>query len=155
MRIVIVSDTHGRADLLTEAMRQAGRTDLLVHLGDGVRDCDALEPPYGGEILQVRGNCDIASLEPADRLVPLDGGTLYLCHGHLLDAKHTLYRLWTRGREVEAALVCFGHTHQPLLDRQGELILLNPGSLRYSGTFALLDTGKTPWGIEMRQLFPG
>lgn len=151
MRVAVVSDTHGRSDTLARALRQAGHVDLLLHCGDGERDCDALAD-FSGQILRVRGNCDLASAEPDDRLLRLPGATIYMAHGHLLDAKNTLYRLWARGRETQADFVCFGHTHTPLLDRQGGLSLLNPGSLRYGQSYALIELRGGKADVRLKSL---
>ena len=34
MRILIVSDTHGRHSALDRALEEAGRIDVFIHLGD-------------------------------------------------------------------------------------------------------------------------
>ena len=138
MRVLVVSDTHGSPDLLLEAVRHAGHTDALLHLGDGAKDCGALRSNYGGDIYQVKGNCDFTPMDANDRMLALGGAPVYMTHGHMYDVKTTLNRLWFRGRELQAAVVCFGHTHVPLLNRQGHMLLLNPGSLRYGSTYAVL-----------------
>ncbi len=138
MRILVVSDTHGSPSVLLDAVRQAGSTDMLLHLGDGQRDCAVLEPVYNGQIVRVRGNCDFGPYDDTERLLRLDGATVFMTHGHLYDAKITLNKLWFKGREMGADIVCFGHTHVPLLEKQGEMTLLNPGSLRHVKTYGLV-----------------
>jgi putative phosphoesterase len=152
MRVIAVSDTHGGSDLLLAAVRHAGHTDMLLHLGDGIRDCAALDGKYDGEIHMVRGNCDFAPYDVYERLIPLDGVIVYMTHGHLLDAKATLNKLWLKGREVGADIVCFGHTHAPLLDKQGKVTLLNPGSLRHGKTYALLEIRNGKADINIRHV---
>lgn len=34
MRILIVSDTHGRHQALDRALEEAGKIDMFIHLGD-------------------------------------------------------------------------------------------------------------------------
>lgn len=149
MKIIAVSDTHGSPELLLAAVLRAGHTDVLLHAGDGIRDCAALDGQYAGSVYIVRGNCDFVPCEFNERMIPLEGAVLYLTHGHLFDAKATLNRLWRKGREVGADVVCFGHTHVPLLDKQGKLTLLNPGSLRHAKTYGLIEIkgGKTDISI--------
>ena len=152
MRILVVADTHGSPSLLIDAVRQAGHTDMLLHLGDGQRDCAALEPGYGGQIYRVRGNCDFGPSDEYDHFIPLAGASIYMTHGHLYDAKTTLNKLWFKGREVGADIVCFGHTHVPLLEKQGEITLLNPGSLRHVKTYGLISLHDGKADIKIRRL---
>jgi uncharacterized protein len=151
MRIIVVSDTHGSADLLLAAVRQAGKTDMLLHLGDGQRDCAALVGAYDGEVHTVRGNCDYTG-DVYERMLVPNGIVIYMTHGHLYDAKMTLNKLWFRGRECGADIVCFGHTHVPLLDRQGKLSLLNPGSLRHVRSYALIDIVGGKASVKLQKL---
>lgn len=152
MRIIVVSDTHGSPDLLLSAVRQAGRTDMLLHLGDGVRDCAALERAYAGEVWKVRGNCDFATSDEYEHFLPLNGAAIYMTHGHLFNAKVTLNKLWYKGSEMGADIVCFGHTHVPLLEKQGTLTLLNPGSLKNVRTYGLIEIDGGKVNINLRTL---
>jgi putative phosphoesterase len=139
MRVIAVSDTHGSPDLLLAAVKHAGHTDALLHAGDGIRDCAVLDGQYDGRIYMVRGNCDFIPCEFFEHMIPLESAVIYLTHGHLFDAKATLNKLWFKGREVGADIVCFGHTHVPLLEKQGKVTLLNPGSLRHGKTYGLIE----------------
>jgi putative phosphoesterase len=152
MRILVVSDTHGSPDLLLAAVRHAGRTDMLLHAGDGIRDCAALGGVYDGDIHMVRGNCDFILHNDYEDRMQVDGVSIYLTHGHLFDAKITLNRLWLKGRELGADIVCFGHTHAPLLEKQGKLALLNPGSLRHGKTYGLIEVSKGESNISIKCL---
>lgn len=152
MRILVVSDTHGSPGLLLDAVRHAGHTDMLLHLGDGQRDCAVLAGRYDGEVLAVRGNCDFAGLDEPERFLPLGGVSIYMTHGHLYDAKVTLNKLWFKGREAGADVVCFGHTHIPLLEKRGEVTLLNPGSLRYVKTYGLIELAHGKLEMAMHKL---
>ena len=40
MKVLIVSDTHGREQNLAEALEQTGPIDQLIHLGDGEGGAD-------------------------------------------------------------------------------------------------------------------
>jgi putative phosphoesterase len=152
MRIIVVSDTHGSPEKLLDVVRHAGKTDMLLHLGDGLRDCSILEGTYGGEIYMVRGNCDVAPYDVYERFIPLDGAAIFMTHGHLFDVKNTLSKLWAKGKEVGADIICFGHTHIPLLDKQGMITLLNPGSLRHGKTYGLIEIQNGKPEIAIRTL---
>ena len=139
MRILVVSDTHGSPELLKAAVKHAKHTDMLLHLGDGVRDCYAVQDTYPGEIWKVKGNCDFSAIDVLEHFIPLNGANIFITHGHLYDVKTTLHKLLIKGSEVGADIVCFGHTHYPHLEKQGSMTLLNPGSLRYSKTYGLIE----------------
>jgi hypothetical protein len=37
--------------------------------------------------------------------------------------------IYYRGRELNADIVLFGHTHQQLVEKEDDMILMNPGSI--------------------------
>jgi uncharacterized protein len=152
MRILVVSDTHGSPDRLLDAVRHAGKTEMLLHLGDGLRDCSILEGKYNGEIYMVRGNCDYTPYDIYERFLPLASASIYMTHGNLFDVKITLNKLWAKGREVGADIVCFGHTHIPLIDKQAKTTLMNPGSLRHGKTYGLIEIQNGKQEITIRNL---
>ena len=41
--------------------------------------------------------------------------------------------------EAGADLAVFGHTHIPFYENSGNLILLNPGSIKYTRTFGIIE----------------
>lgn len=137
MRIGLISDSHGSAASVRRALRALGHVDLLVHLGDGAGDADGCEP----RLIQLKGNCDILSALPRERIEPLEGGTVALfCHGDEWDVKWGLDRLCYRAQQVGAQVACFGHTHRSLVDHDGHVLLVNPGSCRgYDASCALLE----------------
>lgn len=152
MRILVVSDSHGNPDLLLAAAHRAGKTDMLLFLGDGLRDCAALEGAYAGEVWKVRGNCDYMPYDFYDHFLPLNGTGIYMTHGHLYDVKTTLSRLLARAGEMKADIVCFGHTHVPLLDKRGNITLLNPGSLRHGKTYGLIELADGKANLSIKNL---
>ena len=153
MRVIVVSDTHGRADMLLSAVRNTPGADMLLHLGDGQRDCAALDGVFEGAVRTVRGNCDFTCDACEQTLTP-GGVVVYMTHGHLYDAKLTLNKLWYKGRECGADIVCFGHTHVPMLEKQGNLTLLNPGSLRYVGSYGIISILDGKAEINLKRLSP-
>lgn len=152
MRIIVVSDTHGSPELLQAAARHAGKTDMLLFLGDGLRDCTALEGCYSGEVWKVRGNCDYMPYDTYEEFLPLNGASIFMTHGHLYDVKATLNKLLIKGRDIGADVICFGHTHVPLLEKRGNITLLNPGSLKNSKTYGMIELKEGKAEIALKKL---
>lgn len=103
--------------------------DMLLHLGDHFSDLARLRERIAlPETVGVRGNCD-APGPPERRLLEIAGKRLLMTHGHLYGVKSGLNRLWFAGREAEADLVLFGHTHSAVIDDENGITLMNPGSI--------------------------
>ena len=71
-------------------------------------------------------------------LVTIDGVKIFITHGHEQNVKYE-YEFMTLRKAAEKYdpdLIIFGHTHIPYTDYKGKATLLNPGSIRYTGTYA-------------------
>ncbi len=152
MDILILSDSHGRADAIREVLaRQVHRPDAIFFLGDGIRDTEVL--PEDIPLYAVAGNCDLFSAArgryPWEGVTALGGHTFFFAHGHTYGVKGGLGRFLMKGVEARADILLFGHTHTPTLHtlNEGEtvgfaplerpLYLFNPGSLS-EGSFGTL-----------------
>lgn len=147
MKLMIASDLHGSAAYtrrLLELYRDTGCQRLLL-LGDllyhGPRNPlpEGYEPPavakmlndMADELLCVRGNCD-AEVDQMVLEFPImadyttllleNGRTLFATHGHLFDPDH-LPPL------PAGSAFAFGHIHVKHAERQGDTLILNPGSV--------------------------
>ena len=120
---------------------EAVRPDRIVHLGDHLSDGETLHYAYPDlPFVGVPGNCDGWTSAPEERLITLEGRRLLLGHGHHWGVKLSPAGAARAGRMAGAELVLFGHTHRPLLRREEDgLLLLNPGSVRDGGRYALLE----------------
>lgn len=128
--IVIVSDTHG-----TGGHRLEGRTleavraaDLVVHAGDFTTPAvlDAFEAESDA-FVGVHGNNDDAEVRdrlPAERTFERNGVRFALTHR--CEGGETGLAMF--GRERDADVVVFGHSHRPGFADAGSVGLLNPGS---------------------------
>ena len=148
MKIGILSDTHDNLPRIREAVEtlNAIGVEFVVHCGDfiapfslnpfSVLRCDyrgvfgnndgerpGLRKAYGGKI-----GADTAELE-------LGGKKIFLCHH-----RNDLPALAGSGK---FDLICFGHTHQALVEKHGATLVLNPGEcggwLYGTSTFATVN----------------
>ena len=140
MRILVVSDVHGRVGRLYEAIEQQPTAKAVIFLGDGLRQAeDAAERYPDRDFYMVPGNCDFGAGGIPVRQETFGGKRFYFTHGHRHDVKYTLYRLDLAARVAEADVALFGHTHTPYEEYADGLYLLNPGSLGYGGTYGYVD----------------
>lgn len=129
LRIGVVSDTHKDLSLAKIAIKDMGKVDLLLHAGDHYKDALILAQEFKVETKAVIGNCDYALSNPAEDIFELAGYKFLLTHGHQYGVKTKLDRLYYKGLELGVDIVVFGHTHVPLNVVEGNIQLLNPGSL--------------------------
>ena len=129
MRLLILSDSHTDLKTMQSAVRREN-PDVILHLGDHFTDAQALHDAFPDIPLHaVEGNTDCAPGAPAELLLPFAGKLLYMTHGHLFGVKLGISGIARKGKEVGADLVLFGHTHKPLLCNEGQMLLINPGSV--------------------------
>jgi uncharacterized protein len=132
VRIAVLSDTHlpkGARTLPAACIERLRAADLIVHCGDLVsvaflEELRELGPP----VEAVHGNVDepaLRELLPAERVVEAAGARIGAVHEPGPSAGRER-RLVARFPGCDA--VAFGHTHMPVVERVGEVWLLNPGS---------------------------
>jgi putative phosphoesterase len=151
MVVGVVGDTHlpRFGDRLPVALRdglRAARVGLILHVGDFTGAAvpalfEAIAP-----LEAVAGNNDPPTLVAQygrRKVVAVAGARIGLAHGHGRGGT-TLSRSLAAFAGESLDVLCFGHSHHPLAERRGGLLLLNPGSptdkrreSRYS--YAILD----------------
>lgn len=145
MKLLVFSDSHGRADLIQRAVRREQGSDNppegMLFAGDGYTDAGQYQNAFP-VFYAVGGNCDSNRQEiPGEQTFTLHGITVYLCHGHRWYVKLGTQRLIYRAQEVEAKVAIYGHTHRPKAAWQNGILLLNPGSIA-AGQYAVLHIPK-------------
>lgn len=129
MLIAIISDTHRMDRYINLAKELIKEADILIHLGDNVEDVDILESGFSGEIYVVSGNCDYSNKYPKERIIEINGKKIFFTHGDIYGVKNGLNNIYFKGRELEADIVLFGHTHEAMIEKANDMILMNPGSI--------------------------
>ena len=160
VRLGLVADLHGRFDpLLPKVLRQAER---IVVAGDIVDEAVLARLGSIAPLDAVRGNNDHS---PGLRILPefleLEAGGARILVAH--DRKDPrLPRELARRRPL---ILVVGHSHQPLLRRDGPLLVVNPGSAgpkrfhlpRTAGVLVLSPTREPRielWDLERDAPFP-
>lgn len=131
MKILIVSDTHGQHRNLEKILEKTGSIELLIHLGDTEGGEEEIERKAGCPVHIIRGNNDYFTDLPAEKEFTLEGCRIFLTHGHAYMVSMSDAQLKKEARKRGADIVMYGHTHQPALTFEDDLIILNPGSVTY------------------------
>ncbi|MCR4896565.1 MAG: metallophosphoesterase [Lachnospiraceae bacterium] len=130
MKILVVSDTHGRLDNFRRVM-EMHKPDLLIHCGDIEGQEAEIIEIAGCPVRMVAGNNDYFSDLPGEVEFTAGGQKIWVTHGHhyYVSMSSEYIAQEAMAREVDVAM--FGHTHKPCVENRGGLVILNPGSLSY------------------------
>ena len=139
MKILILSDSHGRSDRIFRAY-DIEKPDMVIHLGDleDMRDSVAarLDSPKTPCIF-IKGNCDYSSQGDLQSFAvfTLKKHRFYCTHGHLVKVNYGLDTLLYTAEENNCDIALYGHTHMPMNTfMEGsfggpKIHVLNPGSI--------------------------
>ena len=175
MKVMIISDIHGSHTCLEAVLpyyKEFGCEKLLI-LGDelyhGPRnplpegyDCKAVAATlnaYKDVIVAVRGNCDAEvdqmMLEypcmDTMQLLDINGKKVLLTHGHIYNEDNL--------PDESFDILMSGHTHVPVLHKEGGHIFLNPGSITLPKNdtpkcFAIMDEEKIViYTVENKEVY--
>jgi putative phosphoesterase len=130
----VVSDTHisptrgvSSLDHVAELFRRAD-VGLILHAGDAGHASVLEGLENVAPTVAVRGNADPLDLiETLPDRIWIEAGsrTVLLLHGH---HGKTALKAARAAANPGIDLIVFGHSHKPLIEREGRTILFNPGS---------------------------
>lgn len=137
VRLGIISDTHGHAELTRPAVRlfESLGVETVLHAGDiGSAEVIALFAAWPTHF--VFGNCDDdqaalrSAIEAAGQTCHGDFGDLELAGVRIaLLHSHDRRRFRETCDSGDYRLVCYGHTHVAAIDHRGETLVVNPGAI--------------------------
>lgn len=131
MKILIISDTHGKHDNLSRVLEQESPADLLIHLGDAEGYEDYIAKQAGCPLEIVAGNNDFFSDLPREKELRIGKYKVLITHGHYYYVNTGIEEIARMAQGRDFDIVMFGHTHRPLIDIRKDIIVMNPGSLSY------------------------
>ena len=131
MRILIVSDTHGRHGSLDKVLEREKNIDMFLHMGDVEEGDLYMERIMKCPVYMVAGNNDFYGNLPREHVLQIGKYKVWMTHGHPYYVSMNTRRLKEVARERDVDIVMYGHTHRPDIDIEEDLIVLNPGSLSY------------------------
>jgi uncharacterized protein len=134
LRLAVVADTHSAPHPAAMTLVRSLSPDAILHAGDigdlGVIDELAAIAP----VFAVRGNIDVRAPGLPDHLtldvVSGDTSLLRIFLVHIaVDGPRLRSDAYRLARTRDAALVVCGHSHVPLVARDRDLSVFNPGSV--------------------------
>lgn len=135
VKILVLSDTHipdAAPFLPATVFRILEYVNMVVHLGDFVSEdvldeLERLKTTYA-----VSGNCDPPELRrrlPQETIIEAASQKISLWHG-TGGPKDLPDRVLRKFPKVNICL--FGHSHIPLIENRGNILLVNPGSATHN-----------------------
>jgi uncharacterized protein len=160
LRLAVVADTHSAPHPATTGLLRSLAPDGIVHAGDigdlAVLDALAAIAP----LFAVRGNIDGHAPSLPDLLtldvVAGDASLLRILVMHIgVDGPRLRADAARLARARDASLVVCGHSHVPLIARDGDLAVFNPGSVgprrfRLPIVFGTIDV--TPTAVRLAHI---
>lgn len=131
MRVLIVSDTHGRHAGFDQALEAAGKVDMLIHLGDIEGGEEYIHAVVECETHIIRGNNDFFTDLPREEEFHIGKYRVFITHGHNYYVSLNSEYIREEARARKADIVMFGHTHKPYFEEKDGIVILNPGSISF------------------------
>ena len=131
MKVLIVSDTHGRDSKLEEAVMRETPFDMLVHCGDVEGREFYIEALAECPCCIIAGNNDFFSDLEREEEIELAGHKTLVTHGHYYGVAMDITGVMDEAKARDCQIVLFGHTHKPVIAQKDGILAVNPGSLSY------------------------
>ena len=130
MKILVVSDSHGRSENLRDAIN-IENPDVIYHLGDGQGVEDDIWMMSEAPVECVCGNCDFGANLPSEVVLEVGKHVILLTHGHYYGVSYDYDGITEAAKAKGCDVILYGHTHVPTIDHYGEFIIANPGSISF------------------------
>ncbi|MGI6068938.1 MAG: metallophosphoesterase family protein [Blautia sp.] len=131
MKILVVSDTHGKDENLERVLEKEKPIDALIHCGDIEGQEDYIQAVAECPVHMVAGNNDFFSDLDREMELELAGKKVFVTHGHYYGVSLDLGRIVDEALDRGSQVVMFGHIHKPVCEEDNGVLVLNPGSLAY------------------------
>lgn len=130
MLIGVISDTHvptRRKNLPDKIFEVFNDVDLILHAGDiesefVIETLEKLAP-----VVAVNGNCDSNLGLNDHEVITVEDKRIGLAHG-LVYPRGDTQQLYYLARQLDVDIMITGHSHQPMVEKIENILLLNPGS---------------------------
>ena len=131
MKILVISDSHGKNDDVKHVIKQVGDIDMLIHLGDVERGPDYIRGLVNCPVHIVAGNNDNDVTLPYDETFMIGEYRVYITHGHRFYVNSGVSCLEEYAIANKIDIAMYGHAHMPYINIGEQVTILNPGSISY------------------------
>lgn len=131
MRVLIISDSHGKNDDVKNVIKQAGPIDMLIHLGDIERGPEYISSLVQCPVYLISGNNDYDIHLPNEQSFNIGKYKVFITHGHRFYVNGGTAALEEYAIANGYDIVMYGHTHVPKISVGEKITVLNPGSISY------------------------
>ena len=141
MRILVFSDSHKNVSACISVIENIIGVDMILHAGDHASDAAWIQKCFADiPVKYVTGNCD-TNIAPAEMIIEAEGKKIYLTHGHLHSVKtqEDYHSLIDHAKSKDCDCAVFGHTHKGECFNSSGITVLNPGSIKHSGTYGVIE----------------
>lgn len=151
-KIGLISDTHGL--LRPEVLPAFREVDLILHAGDAGNAGIIGELKKIAPIHLVRGNIDTH-----DWAYKLDDRKVITVENKRIYMHHNIKEIKVDPSGTEYDIILCGHSHKPLIEERGKVLVVNPGSagprrFNLPVTVAILYIDDTLLKAEIIKLLP-
>lgn len=148
MKILVLSDSHGKEEYVYSILNDNRDAGIIIHLGDGENDMDLSLREIPGitrkRFFAVKGNCDLMSSLPTTTYDEnICGYKFYITHGFKQHVKSGVSEIFLDAKNNERQVVLFGHTHRPFYEERDGIYLFNPGAVM-RGSYGIITIDDLP-----------
>ena len=130
MKLLVLSDSHGRASYIEKAIEKHPDARHIFFLGDNISDIEDYDLIYPERLFyKVAGNCDFASLSKCSDTALIENTKIIYCHGHTYNVKSGTDYLVATALQNDCKIALYGHTHIPDIAYKNGIYVINPGTL--------------------------
>ncbi len=136
LRIVVISDSHKRSDIVEKILYSQPDAKAVFFLGDCTQDVQDMEFIFPDKKFYiVSGNCDYCSAYPSTAVATVEGKKILYTHGHSFSVKYGTQQLLAAAKQNGCHIALYGHTHISNIVYEDEIYLVNPGSCSHGRDF--------------------
>jgi uncharacterized protein len=129
LKMLVFSDSHTDVDTMKNVV-DVVHPDRIVHLGDHTVDAILLKRKFPDLPFEmVRGNCDLNSNLPSEKIIQIDSLVVFMSHGDAYQVESGIEHIAKAGKEAGAQIILHGHTHKPDLTNIQGMSIMNPGRI--------------------------
>ncbi len=134
MKIVVMSDSHGKLANLIDVGLMHKNADAFLFLGDGWRDFEDFKLAFDNKLcISVKGNCDLGCDEITERVYEVYGVKIFMAHGHTYGVKGGIGAMLKEAKKQNCDIMLYGHTHIAYEKYIDGIYVLNPGTAGRGG----------------------